>query len=89
MASTSASACSSRSSMSGLARDEAYRLVQRHAMRAWDEELDFAALVRADPAIAGRVDLDAVLDLGAYTRHVHVVFERLRALDAVEEPAHA
>ena len=73
----------------GLARDEAYRLVQRHAMRAWDEELDFAALVRADPAIAGRVDLDAVLDLGAYTRHVHVVFERLRALDAVEEPAHA
>ena len=32
----------------GLARDEAYRLVQRHAMRAWDEELDFGELVRAD-----------------------------------------
>ena len=74
---------------SGLARDEAYRLVQRHAMRAWDEELDFAALIRADPATAGRIDLDAVLDLRAYMRHVHVVFERLRALDAVEEPAHA
>ena len=64
----------------GLARDDAYRLVQRHAMRAWDEGLDFPELVRADAEIAGRVDLDAVFDLGAYTRHVDVVFERLRAL---------
>jgi adenylosuccinate lyase len=64
----------------GLARDDAYRLVQRHAMRAWDEGLDFPELVRADAEIAGRVDLDAVFDLSAYTRHVDVVFERLRAL---------
>jgi adenylosuccinate lyase len=64
----------------GLSRDDAYRLVQRHAMRAWDEGLDFPELVRADAEIAGRVDLDAVFDLGAYTRHVDVVFERLRAL---------
>jgi hypothetical protein len=49
-------------------------------MRAWDEGLDFPELVRADAEIAGRVDLDAVFDLGAYTRHVDVVFERLRAL---------
>ena len=73
---------------SGLARDEAYRLVQRHAMRAWDEELDFPTLVRADAEIAGRVDLDAVFDLGAYTRHVDVVFERLRAARR-EEHVHA
>ena len=64
----------------GLSRDDAYRLVQRHAMRAWDEGLDFPELVRADAEIAGRVDLDAVFDLGAYTRHVEVVFDRLRAL---------
>ena len=32
---------------SGLSRDDAYRLVQRNAMRAWDEELDFRELVRA------------------------------------------
>ena len=74
---------------SGLARDEAYRLVQRHAMRAWDEGLDFPALVRADPELAARVDLDAVFDLRVYTRHVDVVFERLRALAAREEPVHA
>jgi adenylosuccinate lyase len=72
---------------SGLPRDEAYRLVQRHAMRAWDEGLDFPELVLADGEIAGRVDLDAVFDLGAYTRHVDVVFERLRALRA--EHVHA
>ena len=35
--------------------------------------LDFPELVRADAEIAGRVDLDAVFDLGAYTRHVDVV----------------
>ena len=72
---------------SGLSRDEAYRLVQRHAMRAWDEGLDFPELVRADGEIAGRVDLEAVFDLGAYTRHVGVVFDRLRALR--EEHVHA
>ena len=65
---------------SGLGRDEAYRLVQRHAMRAWDEGLDFPDLVRADTEIAGRLDVDAVFDLDAYTRNVGVVFERLEAL---------
>jgi adenylosuccinate lyase len=69
---------------SGLERDEAYRLVQRHAMRAWEEEQDFRELVRRDPEM--RVDLDAVFDESAYTRHVDEVFERLHTL--VKEPAH-
>src|SRR5438034_1556778 len=73
----------------GLTRDEAYRLVQRHALRAWDQALDFRSLVRADDQIAGRVDLDAVFDLGAYTRHVDTVFARLQALTGKEEPVHA
>jgi adenylosuccinate lyase len=74
---------------SGLARDEAYRLVQEHAMRAWEEECDFRALVAADNRIATRVDLDAVFDLDATVRHVDTVFERLRALVQKEEPVHA
>src|SRR5216683_6436894 len=45
---------------SGLAREEAYRLVQAHAMRAWDEGLDFVELVRREEEIASRVDLEAV-----------------------------
>ena len=74
---------------SGLDRDEAYRLVQRHALRAWDEEQDFRELVRADRELAGRVDLDAVFDLAAYTRYIDTVFERLRALVRKEETIHA
>src|SRR3989440_6253 len=73
----------------GLARDDAYGLVQRHAMRAWDEELDFRELVRADDEIASRIDLESVFDLGAYTRHVDTVFSRLTSLAAKEEPVHA
>jgi adenylosuccinate lyase len=70
---------------SGLARDDAYRAVQRHAMQSWDEGLDFCELVRADPEIAGRVDLDDTFDVRAFTRHSDVVFARLRALAADRE----
>jgi adenylosuccinate lyase len=69
----------------GLVRDDAYRLVQRHAMRAWDEGLDFRDLVRGDPEIAARVELDDVFDLGAYTRHVDEIFGRMRAHSTHEE----
>ena len=74
---------------SGLARDEAYRLVQRHALRAHEEEQDFRELVRRDDEIASRVDLESVFDLSWYTRHVDSVFERLAALARKEEPVHA
>ncbi len=74
---------------SGLGRDEAYRLVQRAAMRTWEEELDFRELCRADDEIASRVELEAVFDLSAYTRHVDTVFARLRQLDRKEDPIHA
>jgi adenylosuccinate lyase len=75
---------------SGLSRDEAYGIVQRVAMRAWDEALDFCDLVRADTDVAARVDLDAIFDLEAYTRHVDVVFERLAELvTSREEPVRA
>jgi adenylosuccinate lyase len=72
----------------GLQRDEAYRLVQAHAMAAWEEERDFRALVAADAAIAERVDLDTVFDLDATLRHLDNVFERLHALAHKEEAVH-
>jgi adenylosuccinate lyase len=77
---------------SGLSRDEAYRLVQGHAMRAWEEELEFPELVRADAEITNRLDdatLESIFDLGHYTRHVDTVFDRLHALTKREEPVHA
>jgi len=74
---------------SGMSRDDAYRHVQRHAMRAWDEELDLRELVRADAALAARIDLDSVFTLDAYIAHVDVVFERLRTLAAARRvPVH-
>jgi adenylosuccinate lyase len=76
----------------GMERSSAYELVQRAAMRSWDEERDFASLVRADPEITSALDsgaLDEVFDLTAYTRHVDVVFERLHTLTRREEPVHA
>jgi adenylosuccinate lyase len=76
----------------GLPRDEAYRLVQRHAMRAWEEERDVRELAAADPDVAGRLGDDgiaAVFDLAASVRHVDTAFERLGALVGREEPVHA
>ena len=73
----------------GLSRDEAYRLVQRNAMRAWDEELDFRELTRGDEEIASRVALDSLFDLSAYTQHVDTVFSRLNSIAVKEEPVHA
>ena len=82
---------------SGLSRDEAYRLVQRNALAAWDEERDFRELVAADPEIAARLDsasLAAAFDLEDALRHVDVLFERLgvlaeRARERKEEAVHA
>ena len=76
----------------GLGRDEAYRLVQRNAMRAWDEARDFRALVEGDAEIGAALAPDALaeaFDLSAYTRHVDAVLERLRVLTRKEEPVHA
>jgi adenylosuccinate lyase len=73
----------------GLVRDDAYRLVQRNALQAWDERVDFRGLVESDVEIASRVDLDAVFDESAFVAHVDTVFERLRALIALrKEGAH-
>jgi adenylosuccinate lyase len=76
---------------SGLERDDAYKLVQGNAMRAWDEERDFPDLVRADPAIATHLDdttLDTVFDLGATVANLETTFDRLSRLAPKEEPTH-
>jgi adenylosuccinate lyase len=70
---------------SGLERDTAYRLVQRHAMRAWDEGLDLERLVRSDAEISARLDLNDVFDLESYTQHVDTVFARLSARHGRQE----
>ena len=63
---------------SGMKRDDAYRLVQESAQRAWDERTDFRALITA---AAPDLDADAVFDYDAYLVHVPAVIARLDALD--------
>ena len=62
---------------SGMTRDDAYRLVQESAQRAWDEETSFRELIAAK---APQLDLDAIFDYGAYLEHVPEVIARLDRL---------
>ena len=62
---------------SGMGRDEAYRVVQENAQRAWDTGAHFRDLLAES---APDLDLDAVFDYGAYLEHVPAVLERLEAL---------
>jgi adenylosuccinate lyase len=76
----------------GLDRRDAYGLVQRNAMRSWDEERDFHELVLDDPEISGRLGKAAlanVFELEFAVQHVDTVFERLRSLVAPEAVVHA
>ena len=64
----------------GVSREDAYRLVQGHAMRAWQEGLNFRQLVQNDPNITGRVSADAIaraFDLKRQLRHVDAIFSRV------------
>ena len=63
----------------GVIREDAYRIVQRNAMRAWKEGLNFRELVMNDPEIAGRVsknNLEYAFDLDRQLRNVHKIFDR-------------
>ncbi len=65
----------------GLVRDEAYRLVQENAQRAWDTRTPFRELLAK--AVAEKkltVDLDAIFDPAAYLTHTGAVFDRLEAI---------
>jgi len=64
---------------SGLARQVAYELVQRHAMRAWKERRPLLELLAADPAVTERLppaDLKACFDPTWYVRNVAAIFRR-------------
>ncbi|MDA0576638.1 MAG: adenylosuccinate lyase [Verrucomicrobia bacterium] len=61
----------------GFSREAAYRLVQRHAMRAWEEDRDLRGLIEADPKIMAKVsakDLNKVFDLQVHFKDVNRTF---------------
>jgi len=65
---------------SGISREDAYRLVQSHAMHAWREGLDFHELVLSDPAISGRVPrakIERAFDLKRQLKNIDKIFARV------------
>src|SRR5579864_572948 len=64
----------------GVSREDAYRMVQLHAMRAWKEGLDFRKLVLTDKNITSRVpikQLEHAFDLKRQLRNVDEIFARV------------
>jgi adenylosuccinate lyase len=65
---------------SGMSREDAYRLVQGHAMRAWKEDLVFRDLIAQDPAISQRLpDLRKTFDIDRQLSNVNAIFDRVLA----------
>ena len=65
----------------GVAREEAYALVQRNAMQVWrGEASDFMALLKHDPEVRAHLseaEIEALSDLGHHLKHVDTIFERV------------
>jgi adenylosuccinate lyase len=64
---------------SGMAREDAYKVVQTHAMRAWREDLIFRDLIANDPAITSRLPPEKLaksFDLSRQLKNVDAIFER-------------
>jgi adenylosuccinate lyase len=64
----------------GLAREDAYRLVQRNAMRAWQGEGDFLSLLEADKDVRKHLSAEELkenFDLGYHLQQVDTIFERV------------
>ena len=64
----------------GVAREDAYRLVQRNAMKVWNGEGDFLTLLKADPDVRAKLsdqEIETNFDLGYHFKHVDTVFKRV------------
>ncbi|MGZ5478065.1 MAG: adenylosuccinate lyase [Candidatus Aminicenantales bacterium] len=64
----------------GLVREEAYQIVQRNSLKAWNEGLDFRALIAADPDVTrvlGPKDIDRCFSLAPYLGKIDYIFERV------------
>jgi len=64
----------------GVAREDAYRLVQKNAMKAWRGEDDFLSLLEADKDVRkhlSKAELKENFDLGYHLKHVDTIFKRV------------
>jgi adenylosuccinate lyase len=64
----------------GMLREEAYRVVQAHAMEAWESDGDFRTAIEADPkirAVLSAEDIEESFSLERQLRNVDRIFERV------------
>ena len=64
----------------GVPREDAYRIVQRNAMKIWDGGGEFLDALLADPDVTGALSPDEIraqFDLGYHTKHVDTIFKRV------------
>jgi adenylosuccinate lyase len=64
----------------GFSREDAYRLVQRNAMRTWKKEGDLDELLKQDTEISAKLkpsEIDALFDLDYHFKHVDTIFARV------------
>ena len=74
----------------GVSREDAYRLVQRNAMKVWEQGADFRTELLADPEVTAALtpaEIEDKVDLGYHTRHVDTIFARVFGPDATPEGA--
>ena len=68
----------------GMLRDDAYAVVQRSAMKAWEQKTSFKELLKADAEVTGRLgdaELEGLFDPSHQLRNMGVIFERVAALE--------
>jgi adenylosuccinate lyase len=64
----------------GVAREDAYRIVQESAMKVWRGEGDFLAFLKADPRVTAKMsakEIEENFDLGYHLKHVDTIFKRV------------
>ena len=64
----------------GVSREDSYRLVQRNAMKVWEQGADFMAELKADPEVSAALsdaEIEDKFDLGYHTKHVDTIFARV------------
>ena len=64
----------------GVSREDSYRLVQRNAMKVWEQGADFKTELLADPEVTAALspaEIEEKFDLGYHTKHVDTIFARV------------
>ncbi|MFD1158535.1 adenylosuccinate lyase [Roseovarius aestuarii] len=64
----------------GVSREDAYSMVQRNALKVWEDRLDFRELLLADAEVVAALGEEAInekFDMGYHTKHVDTIFKRV------------